>query len=222
MMPFAGGVESTSNGALILSVAAALFYLFALDQPESWKRSAVKTLAVASLAVVAVDRSAPLLLVAALGLSAVGDLFLSREGERPFLAGLASFLAAHVAYVSLFYGIGEGVGAALEPWRAAVGVAILALTFAMLRVLMPRLEAVMRLPVVAYAAAILLMGLAALTTQNPAVMAGALLFMASDSLLAWEKFAEPDGSDRRKPMRVAVWVLYFAAQVLIALGVVLG
>ena len=48
----------------------------------------------------AVVENGPLLLFAALALSAVGDAFLSREGDRAFLGGLASFLAAHLAYIA--------------------------------------------------------------------------------------------------------------------------
>ena len=51
-------------------------------------RTAVKTLAVALLAVLTFVENGPLLLFAALALSALGDAFLSRDGDRTFLAGL--------------------------------------------------------------------------------------------------------------------------------------
>ena len=62
----------------------------------------MKTLAVGLLAVLVVVEDGPLLLVAALALSAVGDAFLSRDGDKAFLGGLASFLAAHLVYIALF------------------------------------------------------------------------------------------------------------------------
>ena len=46
----------------------------------------------------------------------------------------------------------------------------------------------MRLPILVYVAAIVAMGLAALTLGSPWIIGGAILFMASDSLLAAERF----------------------------------
>ncbi|TIS81761.1 MAG: lysoplasmalogenase, partial [Mesorhizobium sp.] len=88
-------------------------------------RSAAKTLAVALLAALAVMQGSPPLLVAALALSAAGDAFLSQDGEKAFLAGLASFLAAHVAYVALFLNAGGGIGLlTAESWRGAIALAL--------------------------------------------------------------------------------------------------
>ena len=61
------------------------------------------------------------LLVAALVLSAAGDAFWSREGERALLGGLAAFFAAHIAYVVLFLRMGDGAAGFLaEPWRSGL------------------------------------------------------------------------------------------------------
>ena len=78
----------------------ALGYLCLVHARESWGRSALKTGAVFILALMAALKM-PLLAVA-LGLCALGDLALSRPGERAFLAGVASFAAGHLAYVWLF------------------------------------------------------------------------------------------------------------------------
>ncbi len=220
VLPFHGGIEDLSNGSLILSVVAAATYLFGLEQPRSWKLSLAKTVSVALLAVIAAYQNAPLLLIVGLGLSALGDFFLSRDGERNFLFGLGSFLTAHIAYIPLFYGIGGGVGALLS-WKLVPALALIVLSLGMLSILMSRVDSAMRAPIVVYIGAILLMGLAALTTSNPLVIAGALAFMASDTILSWEKFVETGVSVRRRAMRVAVWVLYYVAQVLILLGFVL-
>lgn len=221
MMPFVGGLENLANGALVFSVLAALLYLFAVEQRQSWRRTAIKTLSVALLAVVAAHQNAPLLLIIGLALSAAGDFFLSRDGDRNFLAGLGSFLAAHIVYVVLFYGAGVGAIAALTPGRTVLALGTLLLSLGMLQVLLRRVEPAMRLPIVAYVVAIQLMGVAALTTGSPLVVVGALLFMASDTILAWEKFVETGPSSRRSPMRIAVWLLYYAAQLSITLGFVL-
>ena len=93
--------------------------------PQSLARSAAKTLAVAMLAVLAALQGGPLLLVVALALSAVGDAFLSRDGEKAFLGGLASFLVAHIVYIALFLRSGGGLGLlGAESWRGAIALAL--------------------------------------------------------------------------------------------------
>lgn len=222
MMPFAGGIESTANGTLLLSLAAACMYFFLIDAPVSLRRSVVKTVPVALLAMLVLVREGPLLLAGALALSALGDAFLSRDGDKAFLGGLASFLLAHVLYVVLFALSGEGIEALLSPPRLIMGVVIAALALAMLALLWPRVETALRLPIVVYIAAILAMELAALTLGDPRIIVGAVLFMTSDALLATEKFLLAASSPHRAWMRYAVWVFYYVAQALIALGFLIG
>lgn len=223
MLPFPGAATDTANATLIFSVVAALLYVFVLDTQPSLIRTVAKTLAVAFLAVLAVVQGGPLLLAVALALSALGDAFLSREGDRAFLAGLGSFLAAHLVYIALFWLSGGSFDIlTAQPWRA--GVAIVMAVFALL--ILARLLRVvapdMRLPIVAYVTAIVAMGVAALTLDNVFVIAGAVLFIASDAILAAEKFLMASLSPRRRPARIAVWALYYAAQVLITLGFLLA
>jgi uncharacterized membrane protein YhhN len=223
MMPFPGGIEANANATLLFSFVAAVIYAFALDMPPKWTRTAAKTLAVALLAVLAAIQGAPLLLVAALGLSAVGDAFLSRDGEKAFLGGLASFLAGHVAYVALFAQSGGGLRLLdAESWRSALGLAMAAFSIVMLAALWRRVGAQLRIPIAVYVAAILAMGLSALITDKAWVVAGAVLFIASDGLLAAERFLLAAISPHRVWMRHAVWVLYYAAQLAITLGFLLG
>lgn len=222
MMLFEGGIEGRENGTLILACAFALYYAVMLHTPPRLVRSVVKTLAVGLLAVLAILTGGPILLAAALFLSAVGDYFLSVEGERPFLAGLASFLVAHIVYVVLFAAMGGGFAVfGAESWRTALAVAIVVYALAMLWLLMRRIGPELRLPVAAYVAAIVAMGITALGMHQPAVTIGALMFMASDSLLATERFLLAAISPHRVWMRYAVWGLYFAGQLLITLGLVL-
>jgi uncharacterized membrane protein YhhN len=218
MMPFAGGLEATANGMLLFSVASACVYFFLLDTPVSLRRSVVKTIPVALLAGLVLLHHGPLLLAGALALSALGDAFLSREGKKAFLGGLASFLVAHLLYVALFAHSGGGLGVLLTSPRILIGVIIVIFALMMLAVLWPRVEATLRLPIAVYVAAILAMGLAALTLPDWRIVLGALLFIASDALLATEKFLLGAGSTQRFWMRHAVWALYYAAQALIALG----
>jgi uncharacterized membrane protein YhhN len=223
MMPFVGGIEATPNALLVFSFVAAMITLLRVDAQPGLARSAAKTLATALLAVLAAVQGGPVPLVLALALSAAGDAFLSRNGDRAFMAGLASFLLAHLAYVALFWLGGGGVDLLFSGiWRPALAAAMPVFAIAVAAVLVPRVEPALRLPIAAYAAAILLMGLAALTTNRLPVIAGAVLFMASDAILATERFLTAAVSPRRPAMRQAVWITYYAAQLLITLGVLLS
>ncbi|MCO5064702.1 MAG: lysoplasmalogenase [Rhizobiaceae bacterium] len=222
MMPFPGGIESTENGTLLLSVASAVLYLFAVDGAASWRRTLVKALPVALLAVLAFSTGAPLLLVLALLLSAAGDASLSREGDRAFLAGLSSFLAAHIAYIALFLSHDRGWIAPLVSGALLLTVAFFmtVTTVATLNILLRKVPAGLRFPILAYGAAILLMGLASLTTGLVWIVTGAILFMASDTVLALERFVMSSLGRGRWAARHAVWVLYYAAQLLLTLSVI--
>jgi len=200
-----------------------VIYAFALDMPPKWTRTAAKTLAVALLAVLAAMQGGPLLLVVALALSAIGDAFLSRDGEKAFLGGLASFLAGHIVYVALFVQAGGGLELlSAQSWRGAIGLAMAAFSIVMLAALWRRVGPQLRVPIAVYVAAILAMGISALTTDKVWVIAGAVLFIASDGLLAAERFLLAAISPHRVWMRYAVWVLYYVAQLAITLGFLLS
>ena len=222
MMPFPGGIEANANATLLFSFVAAVIYAFALDMPPKLARTAAKTLAVALLAVLAAMHGGLPLLVAALALSAVGDALLSRDGEKAFLGGLASFLAGHIVYVALFLKTGGGLELlSAQSWRGAIALAMAAFSIVMLAALWRRVGPQLRVPIAIYVAAILAMGLSALTTGNAWVIAGAVLFIASDGLLAAERFLLAAISPHRVWMRYAVWVLYYAAQLATTLGFLL-
>ncbi|HEU4596473.1 MAG TPA: lysoplasmalogenase [Pyrinomonadaceae bacterium] len=152
------------------------------------------------------------LIVAGLLCSLAGDVFLMLPRDR-FVEGLASFLVAHVLYIAAF---SSGGVRAPSVW---VGVLLAAYGALMLRLLWPRLGK-LRAAVLIYVLAILLMAWLASSRwlvmgeagSLPAFL-GALLFVASDSLLAWNRF---QGGFRA----AQAWVLgtYFAAQWLIALS----
>lgn len=221
MMPFEGGVESPGNATLIFSCAAALLYGTMAAAPPRFVASLVKTLAVALLAVLAGMQGGHWLLVLALALSALGDMFLSRPGERAFLAGLASFLAAHIAYIALFCVIGGGFGMLVDaPWRGAVAAVLVIYGLIMLVLLWRRIGPDLRPPVAVYVVAILGMGISALTLDAPLVIIGALFFIASDTLLATEKFLLPAISRQRDRTRYAVWGSYYIGQLAITLGLI--
>lgn len=197
---------------IIISATSSVAYLlFYVSRPASLNRTIIKTLSIAALAALAAIMQGPWLLVLALVLSALGDLFISREGEAAFLAGLGSFLAAHVAYVALFWDL-VGGASALSP---AIVLAFAVYALVMLRWLWPYLDG-MKAPVFAYVAVILAMGATAAAAPPSLwlLIAGAALFVLSDSVLAAETFVFRD-----KPRRwtaPVIWSSYYASQVLIA------
>lgn len=221
MMPFPGGIDSLANGTLLLSAVAAFLYLFVQDRSPSWRRTAVKTAAVALLAVLAAVERGPMLLVAALVLSAAGDALLAQKEEKFFLAGLAGFLAAHLAYVALFAAAGGGLEILLvQPWRLALPLLATLATLLLLARLLPAAGPALRLPVAAYGFAILAMVWMAATVPAPVVMIGAMLFFVSDAILATERFLLARVAPRRVA-GLAVWVPYWLAQAIITLGFLL-
>lgn len=218
-MLFPGGIDSTSNGTLLLSAAAAVIYALIVNMRPMPLRTAVKALAVALLAVLVFLENGPALLFGALVLSAGGDALLSREGDRMFLAGVVSFLAAHCFYIALFFWQGGGIEVVLgETWRIAAAVLIAGVALLMLTLLWRCVKPALRPAIIAYEIVIAVMGLAALAMHDAGVVVGALLFIASDVTLALERFVVSAISPHRPWMRFAVWTLYYAAQLTIALS----
>ncbi len=200
---------------LAAAAAAAVYGLGMTGAPPSALRSVLKTVPLAAGAAAAWLAGAPGALVLGLGLSAAGDLALSRPGEGALKAGLGAFLAAHLAYIALFAGMAEAPLAGLR-WIACG--ALVAYSGAFYWTIQPRLGG-LSIPVAAYVAVIAVMGAASLFLDRPLVWIGAALFVASDSLLALELFV---WSARRRWSGQAVWWSYVAAQACIAGGVMAG
>ncbi|HEX8924951.1 MAG TPA: lysoplasmalogenase [Terriglobales bacterium] len=204
---------------LILSATLALVHLPLLY--AGWLRVAAvaKVGSVVLLLSYAERPTTPRSLLAALGLSALGDLFLGVNGIAPiapellFLAGLFSFLLAHVCYIRLFATHTERLSRA--SFRR-VGMALVgAVMISMLAVLWPTLGG-MRWPVVIYAVVLSAMAISAQRSKFPAITAiGALLFVASDAMLAYARFHQIFYA-----AAVLIWFSYYLAQVLICVGVV--
>jgi len=145
--------------------------------------------------------------------SLAGDVFLMLPGDR-FREGLASFLAAHLCYIAAFT---TGTGFLAHPLPA---VAFGTFGLLLLGLLLPGVPHRLRIPVVLYVAVILAMavqatGRAVRIRDASALLAGAgaALFVASDALLAWDRFRAPFHASR-----AAVLSTYFLAQWLIALS----
>ena len=203
-----------------VGVVASVLYLGLIHAPQSLLRSATKTLPLLSFAFAAYLSGAPVWLTAALFLSALGDLALSREGRAAFLYGLCSFALAHLLFIILFQSLGGGA-----IWSAFAVAPIFALALLVVSAsselwLAPYTGA-LRWPVRIYVILITLMGLAALALPPgySVVALGAGLFILSDMILSIRLFRLPEGDPRARPAAVALWVSYIAGQVLILLGI---
>jgi uncharacterized membrane protein YhhN len=134
-------------------------------------------------------------IVAALLLSLLGDVFLMVPRDL-FVAGLGSFLLAHLAYIVAFRIDGGSAGAlAVSAVVVAVAVGVVGRkVIAGARTSEPAVT----VPVVIYIAVIAAMVACALATGNVLFGVGAVLFMTSDSLIAWNRFRAPK-ADARPP-----------------------
>lgn len=125
--------------------------------------------------------------VAALVLSLVGDVLLMLPTDL-FVAGLAAFLVGHLCYVIGFWARGPGGVAVTIAAVAVVGV-VTPIGHRILGALQEHRE--LRVPVVLYMAVISVMLATALATGNALAGLGAALFVASDTMIAWNRFVRP-------------------------------
>jgi len=146
--------------------------------------------------------------VIALVLSLAGDVFLMLPRDL-FVFGLGSFLLGHVAYT---------VGLNLHTdglWWLAIPIPFIVAALAVRLVRGIRRSGQSQLvgPVIAYVVVIGAMGCSALASGNALAAVGALLFMASDSLIGETRFVRPwPGAG------VAIMVTYHLGQALLAIS----
>jgi uncharacterized membrane protein YhhN len=159
------------------------------------------------------------LLAIGLAASLVGDRLLLPP-ER-FLYGLVAFFVAHVAYAGMFLVLGPL--SQLQPGLAAAGLvgALAVAALAGRPILAAATRANLRRPVAAYLGAILLMAVAGTASGSIPGLIGAWLFIASDTVLGWDRFvaAPATGSRQSHARRLAVLVPYHGAQLLLAAAV---
>ena len=144
----------------------------------------------------------------ALALGAAGDVALLGRGEAAFTAGLVSFLAGHMAWI---VALRQRPGGGYLRTRPALALPHVA-TFGAMNAYLWRRTGQNRIPVLVYSAALLAMSLVALDSGSPRTTAGGALFLASDTLLALERFG-----DLRLPAQEGlVMATYASAQALLA------
>jgi uncharacterized membrane protein YhhN len=150
--------------------------------------------------------------VVALLLSLAGDVFLMVRQDL-FVAGLGSFLLAHVAYVIGLLTSGVHGGGLLV--GLVLAVAGFVLIGARLMRGVRRTDRALVTPVLGYIVVISAMLITAYGTQRFWALAGASFFYVSDSLLGRQRFLEP-----RERGDTAVMVTYHIAQFLLVLSLV--
>lgn len=153
----------------------------------------------------------------------LGDCFLMFVHVNPnfFILGLVSFLIGHILYITAFYldykwqpNIEKKIG-----WLALIGFGIFGIVFYLyLRSYLDTLK----IPVMIYTFIILLMAVMAVNRKGRVntksfnlIFYGAILFLISDSILAYNKFVLPIEFSG-----IAIMSTYMIAQYLITIGAV--
>ncbi len=209
---------------LLLAIIFASVFLVLRWRPFFGARPFIKAAMAILLAVYCLQADPPLLLMAAgFGLSALGDYFLdlrpkSGHEEKFFLPGLIAFFAAHMAFVVYLFGYMVPLSM-FTPIEWGISAVLIVLTICFYLWLKSGLPGDMKIPVAAYSAVITLMGITALTTTLPSLLVplGAVLFIASDVVLAVERFKFKFPLDKQ-----INWTLYGGGQILLAMGVVIS
>lgn len=200
------------SGAVLAAAVAALLVAETREwRPGIWllKPLASTVFVFAAVYLGALDSSFGRLILLGLSLSWLGDLLLIPAHRTAFVAGLASFLLAHLAFAGAF--LTKPIDATL---LALAAIAMTAIAAVILRWLWPNLPRIMHIPVVAYVLAISVMMALAVGTMPAlgatlAIPAG--LFVLSDVFVARERFVRSTVFNR-----FAGLPMYYAAQLLFA------
>ena len=204
--------DKAAQLVLLASLVFAFAYLldaFGLEAPYPWS-VAIKASGIILLALYAWRRGAPVLAAGLLAGSA-GDAFLALEPQQ-LIFGMAAFAFGHLIYTVVFArrisrdGFRGRSGLVLSALLVAAGAALLVW-------LGPQMGA-LRGPVTIYNVIILLMAVTvALSRTHWLALAGAVLFVVSDALIAAELFLGMSGWTGP-----SIWALYWLGQAGIAIG----
>ncbi len=197
------GLALATLGAAFAAIAGALLAAADPEQGWRWLHWCGKPLATALIFVLA-WRAQPAQspryrrwILAGIACSLLGDVLLMLPGDL-FVPGLVAFLCGHLCFIAAFLGDSRFAAPA---WPLAACLAYGAVNLALL---WGAIDAPLRVPVLVYVAVLASMGGQALgraqllaqrgDAQTPAARLaalGALTFMLSDSLLAWNRFHGP-------------------------------
>lgn len=200
--PYPRGLALATLGAAVAAIAGALLAASDPDQGWRWLHWFGKPLATALIFVLA-WRARPAQspryrrwILAGIACSLCGDVFLMLPGDL-FVPGLVAFLCGHACFIAGFLGDSRFAARPLPLLACLVYGAL------NLALLWGSIEVALRAPVIVYVVVLACMGGQALVraqvarrgdAQVPAARLaalGALTFMLSDSLLAWDRFDGP-------------------------------
>jgi uncharacterized membrane protein YhhN len=153
------------------------------------------------LITVAISKSFPTkkILLIALTFSWIGDIILmfADKGEMYFISGLVAFLLSHIAYILLFSKQEKTRTITNKKYFLIGFLGILFYFSCMISILLPKLGP-LAIPVVLYAIVITTMLFIAFKGSfewsipaNYYILVGAIVFVSSDSILAFNKFNTP-------------------------------
>jgi uncharacterized membrane protein YhhN len=162
-------------------------------------------------------------ILSGLGFATAGDILLmfthNKIGELFFLGGLVGFLVTHLFYIGGFFSHTR-FRAGFVGRNPAWVLVFLVYLAGFLWWLWPGLDGLMHWPVAIYAGVIMVMSLSVLNLRGHVpggyfwwMMAGAILFVLSDSLLAVSKFHAPFPGDR-----LLIMVTYIFGQWMLVSG----
>ncbi len=161
--------------------------------------------------------------------SFLGDTFLLLASSQPgsenfFLLGLGSFLITHIAYWLAFHKWPQ-MGTGLVKKRPWIILPFAIFWSTMIYWLWPNLPADLKVPVIVYSLVIMLMAIKAvhispnLSEKNQRwLISGALLFVLSDSIIAFSRFTDYLPTDSLAT-GLAIMITYLSGQLLIVWGV---
>lgn len=205
--------DSMQYLAGFVGILSALIYALGFIHSEInlW-RSFWKTLPVVLMAAIVWITGGSAILIIALVLCAVGDFFMSRH-DGHFVSGLVAFLAGHVAFIILFWGLSDNI-------QFSPVLIIIALYAVLFGAYLWRKSGSYRVPVIAYI--IVITGMAVISIYLPEkyflTTIGAFIFVLSDSILAVRMFVVKKPT-LRPPLSMMVWITYIAGQAMIVTGV---
>jgi len=202
--------------AILVSAGLCIYFDFKKNQTLKYITKPLTTILIIALAIVQQSEGFDLygyLILAGFIFSLIGDIFLMLPTDK-FIQGLAAFLVAHIFYIIAF---SSGFGPYFE-----IGYLIPAVIYAVifLWVILPKTGS-MKLPVLIYALVLLVFMWQATgryyylaETSALYVFIGAVLFVISDSILAYARFVK-----NFRLSQLIILLTYWGAQICFALSI---
>lgn len=195
----------------VLILAASILYIFFIPDEPLWFKLIFKLIPMVLIIIYAIQRmpreklKIHWLILTGLIFCSIGDATL-----HWFIIGLSAFLIGHLFYIA----------ALLTQWKynlyrllsiLPLGIFGLVMGVRIMEALQAGGDDALIVPILFYISAIILMAWSAIMTGNLWLIIGSLLFVASDSVLAWNMFVAPVAYSH-----LLIMPTYYGAQFFIA------